>query len=192
MNTKSLKYMGIALTFGVLLALSAYFMSGRIPGRTVAENAPEQEHMTPGQKLKWSAAEQFSIQQTNESLIVDIPHMVDLCAENHFLNFKFLAYETTIAGENPNIQFMISCQMALSESKYRYEILFSDLISLHELKEKKLSSGILKSALIYTDEQFPKRWNLSEISVIGTGAFQINQFEINKVFGHNFEFELVK
>jgi hypothetical protein len=191
-NIKYMKFISIVITVTVFIGLSFYFISERSPIRKIAESESENDHLSDGQKLKWSAIEQFSIRKTNESLFVDIPHIIDLCDQNKFLVFKFSAIEIMIAGENPSIELQISCQEALSSAKNQYEILFSDLVSLHELKTKRTSHGLLSSSLIYSDEPLPMKWNLSEISILGTNAFTINRFEILKVFGQNFDFELIK
>jgi hypothetical protein len=189
-NTKHMKYLSFVITFGFILTLAGYLYLDQSPARNIAHNKLKIEDLTSQQKQKWSVVEQFSIKQTNKSLLIDIPHAQDLCAENESLLFTFSAYEVSIAAENPNIDFSIACAFVLAGQQTQFEVLFSDLISMPKLKEKKLAVGELTSKLLFSDQPLPARWNLSQILIQGRNGFEINQFEIQKVFGHNFEFEL--
>lgn len=71
-----------------------------------------------------------------------------------------------------------------------FEFTYADLMSLHKEKQIKFSLGEMTTELVYTDDKFPTKWNLRQISIEGANGFQINPFEIQKVFGNNFEFEL--
>ncbi len=185
-----MKYLSIIITIALVATIAGYLRLDNQTIRKIAGQNIENNQLTPRQQQKWSTTKQFQIRQTNESLLIDVPHLPDLCAENQSLIFKFSAYEISVAADNPNLQYTISCALALAKAQTQFEVLFSDLISMHQTKEKNLPEGILKSFLIYSDEQFPARWNLSEISIEGADAFKINQYEIQKVFGNNFEFEL--
>ena len=189
-NTKSMKYFGFAVTLGFVFTLIGYLYLDQGPERNIAYQNLKSDELTPTQKQKWTVVEKFSIKQTNESLLIEIPHAQDLCAENQNIIFKFSAYEISIAAENPSVQFSVSCPAILAQQQTHFEILFSDLISMPKLKEKKSRDGLLKSNLLFSDQQLPKRWNLSQILIFGFSGFEINQFEIQKVFGNNFEFEL--
>lgn len=192
MNTKILKSLGIAITIGFVFTLIGYLLAEKNTthqiGRQIAHENLNSVELSEGQKLKWATTEQFMVKQTNESIMLDIPHISDLCTENQTITFQFSAYEISIAGENPKLQYTISCELASEQT--HFEVLFSDLISLQKLKELSRPDGTLKSFLIYSDESLPERWNLTEIAIGGAHQFKINQFEIQKVFGHNFEFEL--
>ncbi len=190
MNTKSMKYFSLIITLGFIFTLVGYLYLDQRPDRNIAYQNLKSGELTPTQKQKWSVVEKFSMRQTNESLLIEIPHAQDLCAENKNIIFKFSAYEISIAAENPNVQFSLSCAAILTQQQTHFEILFSDLISMPMVKEKKSRDGLLKSNLLFSDQALPKRWNLSQILIVGFNGFEINQFEIQKVFGNNFEFEL--
>ena len=187
-----MKYFGLIVTVCFVFTLAGYLLLDHNQSRKVASDSLKNTDLTPTQKLKWSIAEQFNIRQTNESLVIDIPHVADLCTENQNLVFKFSAYEVSVASENPKIEYFISCAKALTAQKTQFEILFSDLSSLHFNHEKSLIYGKIKSYLVFSDEPFALRWNLSEIKIEGAAGFVITKFEIQKVFGSNFEFEIQK
>jgi hypothetical protein len=193
-NTKSLKYVGITITVGFIFSLVGYLFLTPPAARNVAtQNSGHDQisnQLTTTQQQKWALVEQFNIRQTNASLQIEIPHIISLCTENQFIIFKFTAYEVAIAGDQPSVQLMISCQTALAQTSPIYEVPFSDLTSLQQLKQKSIAAGQLKAELLYTDEPLPRRWNLSEITIEGSQGFNVNQFEIRKVFENNFEFEL--
>lgn len=190
MNTKFKKYLGIAIVIGFFGSLGVSIFVNSTKNRTVATENIRAENLTETQKLKWSAVEQFQVRQTNESILIDIPHLVDLCENNQIIHFQFSAYEISIAGNHPALNYKISCAMALGKMQQHFEILFSDLFSLQQIKQKDIAYGRLYSELVYSDESFPEKWNLTQISTEGLNAFVINQYEIQKVFGNNFEFEL--
>jgi hypothetical protein len=195
-----MKYFGLIITVSFVLTLGGYLLLDHSQVRKVASDTLKTDtlknvELTASQKLKWSVTEQFNIRQTNESLLIDIPHITELCEENQNLIFKFSAYEVAVASESPQIQYFVSCFKAKAQQQQpltHFEILFSDLISLHANHEKTLTYGKIKSYLVFSDEPFALRWNLSEITVEGYAGFKINKYEIQKVFGNNFEFELVK
>jgi hypothetical protein len=189
-NTKNMKLLGFIITAGFVLTLLGYLILDPNSNRKIAAEYNEKNNLSEKQNQKWAVTERFQIRQTNQSLQIEIPHITDLCAENQNLVFKFQAYEIAIAGDHPNIQYSISCVYALSKQQTVFDVSYSDLMSLHQLKQKKLSDAELKSELLYSDETMPLRWNLSEISIEGYSGFKINTFEIQKVFGNNFEFEL--
>ena len=192
MNTKYLKYFSLLITLSFFASLLGYLLLDQGSGRKIASDVLKNQELTSGQNQKWSITEQFNLRQTSESLLVNIPHLVDLCAENQNIVFKFSAYEVFVASENPHILFSLNCSVALSAQKAQFEILYSDLILLQTDHEKNFKNYNLNSKNIFADEPLPLRWNLSEISIEGFAGFKINQFEIQKVFGHNFEFELLK
>ncbi len=190
MNTNLKKYLGIAIVIVFLGSLGVSIFVNSTKNRTVATENSRAENLTENQKLKWSAVEQFQVRQTNESIQIDVPHLVDLCENNQIIHFQFSAYEISIAGNHPTLNYKISCNIALEKIQQHFEILFSDLLSLQQNKQIDISFGRLYSELIYSDENFPEKWSLTQISTEGLNAFVINQYEIQKVFGNNFEFEL--
>lgn len=190
MNTKPKKYLSIFIILAFVGGLASYLFFITTPRRQIATQNTEAKDLTETQKQKWAVVEQFQIRQTNESLQIDIPHLVDLCQNNQSIVFELSAYELNISGSHPTLKLDISCQISQEKLQTQFEITYADLISLQKLKQKPLSFGALSAKLIYSDEKFPQRWNLSEISIEGINGFKINQFEIQKVFGNNFEFEL--
>lgn len=193
-NTNYLKKLGISLTIMVVFAIMGYYMVVPQKTRQVAFQNKEAEGLTEGQQLKWSITQQFNIRQTNESLLIDVPHIAELCASNTFVQFIFRAYEVTSAGENPSITYSLSCQVMTEAHATQTELFFSDLADIHKTKEKTLDrNGIktnLRSHLLYSDEPLPAAWMLGSIQVQGQNGFVINQFEIQKVFSQNFQFRL--
>ena len=194
MNTKYIKKLGISVTVLAIFAALGYYMVVPFKTRQIAFENKELEGLSEGQKLKWSTTQQFNIRQTNESLVFDVPHIKELCADNTFVQFVFRAYETTTAGENPSITYSLSCQVMSDADATQAELLFSDLKDLHKVKVKNLDRNGLKtnlrSHLLYSDEPLPAAWMLGSIQVQGQNGFVINKFEIQKVFNQNFQFRL--
>lgn len=190
MNTKSTKYFSLLIAIAFVTSVASYVFFSKTMRRNIATENSAAQNLSEVQKQKWALTESFQIRQTNESLQIDVPHLVDLCADNTFLIFQLSADEVSVAGSNPRIHLKISCNSALEKMQTQFEVNYSDLLSLHQLKEIKLPFGEAKTELIYTDEIFPIKWSLTEISTEGTNSFRISRFEIQKVFGNNFEFEL--
>ncbi len=190
MNTKSKKYYSLLISGIFLASLASYVFFSNTARRNIATENSAAQNLSEIQKQKWALAESFQIRQTNESLQIDIPHLVDLCADNTFLIFQLSAYEVSVAGNNPMINLKISCHLALEKIQTQFEANYSDLLSTHQHRKIKWPFGEMNAQSIYADEDFPTKWSLTEISTEGMNSFQINRFEIQKVFGHNFEFEL--
>ncbi len=190
MNIKSTKYISLFIAAICLASLATYIFFSRTTPRNIATENSAAQNLSEVQKQKWALTESFQIRQTNESLQIDVPHLVDLCADNNILVFQLSADEVSVAGNSPLIQLKVSCNLALEKMQTQFEVSYSDLSSLHQLKAIKWPFGEISTESIYTDEPFPLKWSLTEISTEGTNSFQINRFEIQKVFGNNFEFEL--
>ena len=190
MNIKSTKYISLFIAAICLASLATYIFFSRTTPRNIATENSAAQNLSEVQKQKWARTESFQIRQTNESLQIDVPHLVDLCADNNVLVFQLSADEVSVAGNSPLIQLKVSCNLALEKMQTQFEVSYSDLSSLHQLKAIKWPFGEISTESIYTDEPFPLKWSLTEISTEGTNSFQINRFEIQKVFGNNFEFEL--
>lgn len=156
--------------------------------RRLANSGQEQEPLTEGQKAKWDIVSQFVVRITNESIQIDLPHMIDLCAENTSLEFHFRATQVAYAGENPRIIKTMSCSQLMVDQKQNIEIMFSDLTELHQVHVNEAQS--LRSEKIYSDEKFPSEWKLSDIKILGAHGFDVNEFEIQKALAQDFIFNL--
>ena len=88
--------------------------------RNIATENSAAQNLSEVQKQKWALTESFQIRQTNESLQIDVPHLVDLCADNTFLIFQLSADEVSVAGSNPRIHLKISCNLALEKMQPQY------------------------------------------------------------------------
>ena len=194
MSTNYLKRLVISITAAAVFAVIGYYIVSPVRTRQIAFQNKEAANLSPGQQLKWSVTQQFNIRQTNESLLIDVPHISELCVNNTFVQFIFWAYEVTNAGENPSITYSLSCQVMDEAHVTQTELFFTDLKDIHKVKEKTLDrNGInthVSSHLLYSDESLPVAWMLAAIQVQGQSGFVINQFEIQKVFNQNFQFRL--
>lgn len=194
MSTNYLKRLVISITAAAAFAVIGYYIVSPVRTRQIAFQNKEAANLSPGQQLKWSVTQQFNIRQTNESLLIDVPHISELCVNNTFVQFIFWAYEVTNAGENPSITYSLSCQVMDEAHVTQTELFFTDLKDIHKVKEKTLDrNGInthVSSHLLYSDESLPVAWMLAAIQVQGQSGFVINQFEIQKVFNQNFQFRL--
>jgi len=193
-STNYLKRLVISITAAAAFAVIGYYIVSPVRTRQIAFQNKEAANLSPGQQLKWSVTQQFNIRQTNESLLIDVPHISELCVNNTFVQFIFWAYEVTNAGENPSITYSLSCQVMDEAHVTQTELFFTDLKDIHKVKEKTLDrNGInthVSSHLLYSDESLPVAWMLAAIQVQGQSGFVINQFEIQKVFNQNFQFRL--
>ena len=186
MNTKYLKFLAIFITICSLFALLWLYQSPPHSARKLAQEGSEVdfEAMTTGQKQKWLLTQQINLKQTTQSLLIDTQITDKVCAEYQSIQFIFAATEVAYAGESPDISLDINCEYFLQSHLSEIEVPYA------ELRGETESSFKIERHLIYSDEPFPTKWRLNEIRFNSSNPFTINTFEIQKVHGHNFEFDL--
>ena len=135
---------------------------------------------TAGQKLKWAVTKQFNIEIRDQEISIATPMAVELCLGNHGLSVKLQANEIMNAGQNPQIKISIACDALLAISDYKFSIPLKTIVQLHKTKELKSDELQLQAFNVYSDEEWPSEWTLSEIEVIGPNGFSINQFELQE------------
>lgn len=188
MNTKFLKRIILILILTTLTIVFIFNQKKSTPRQIANESTIDYSKLTDGQKTKWSAIEKFKVQTDNESLVIDIPHISDICQhDTKYIIFTFKAYQNLLAGQNPHIKIHFSCK---KQPQFPIQIPKSLLTSLQQNATLKNDLYYLQSHLIYKDEPFPNEWSLQEIQVQGENSYIMNEYEIQSVFNHNFEFEM--
>ena len=135
---------------------------------------------TAGQKLKWAITKQFNIEISDQEILVSTPMAVEICTGNHGLGIKLQANEIMVAGQNPLIKIAIACEALLAKTDYKFSIPLKTVLQLHENKVLKIDDLQFQSFSVYSADEWPTEWTLSEIEVIGPNGFTINQFELQE------------
>lgn len=135
---------------------------------------------TPGQKLKWAITKQFNIQVLDQEILMATPMAVEICTGNHGLGIKLQANEIMVAGQNPQIKISIACEALLAKTDYKFSIPLKTVLQLHKSKELKTDTLQFRTLNVFSDDEWPTEWTLSEIEVIGQNGFTINQFELQE------------
>lgn len=191
MNTKTMKLLVFSLTSLAVLGWIgwSFYQKSELQSRQIAEAKSKSGlNLTDKQAEKWTVVEKFNLRQNNEGLQIEIPHALDLCQDQESIHFVFKAYEIAFAGNNPRITYSLSCQTI--ESNMFNLLTFKDFTAVNDKNPIRKNGSYLRSSQIYTDEAFPESWLLSEIQILGLNGFIINEYEIQKVFGQNFEFKI--
>ena len=191
MNTKYMKLFIFSLTLIALIGWLGWelYQKNELQSRQIAEVKNKSGlNLTDKQAEKWTVVEKFNLRQNNEGLQIEIPHALDLCQDQESIQFVFKAYEIAFAGNNPRVTYSLSCKTI--ESNMFSLLTFKDFATVNDQNPHRTHGGYLQSSQIYTDESFPESWLLSEIQINGQNGFVINEYEIQKVFGQNFEFKI--
>jgi hypothetical protein len=190
-NTRRKILIAVSIVCATVVTFISFWTIDKQPSRRIAQDAgPVDSSLTDSQRQKWSIVEQFSLQKKDQDLEVTIPHKADLCEHNTYIHFTLKAYQVTVAGQNPEIRLTLLCQDGHPDG-YIYNFSHQNLKSLHKEPSLRQSDYLLSARNLYSDEEFPGDWLLAEITVEGNWGFTVNEFEIQKVFGHNFEFQIL-
>lgn len=161
--------------------------------RTIAteENVFYSE-LTDGQKSKYDFVKSFQFVVDTEKLVLTTDRLQALCQTNSLVELKYTAVNVAYAGLHPSISHIFSCEnirkdLAVSSLPTTIE----NFKSLHQTENLKLDGSEMRASKIYSDEDFPTDWILSEVIVTGELNFTVNTAEMDKVHpDHRFEFSI--
>lgn len=148
--------------------------------------------LTEGQKNKYDFVKSFEFIANTEELTLSTDRLQALCQTQSMIELKFKAVNVAYAGSHPSISHIYSCEnirkdvstMALSTS-------VADFKALHTTALLRLEDSELRARQVYSDEDFPEDWILSDMIVTGEMNFTVNTAEMEKVHpDHRFEFKL--
>ena len=162
-------------------------------GRNIAAyNDPFYAELTDGQKQKYDFVQSLQFSLGTDTLTLQTDRLQSLCQTNSLIELKFAAVNTAVAGAQPSISHIYSCQNIRKDlSTAALKTTIQDFVKTHKQKNVKLEDSEIKSSGIYPGEEFPTDWMLSEISITGELNFTVNSFEMEKVHtDHRFEFNL--
>ncbi len=161
--------------------------------RTIATEADRfYSDLSDGQKNKFDFVKSFQFTANSENLVLTTDRLQALCQTNSIVEIKFQAVKVAYAGLHPSISHFYSCENIRKDiSVTSLKTNLSDFKSLHKTAMIKLSESELRAVKVYSDEEFPSDWILSEIIVTGELNFNISTAELDKVHNdHRFEFSI--
>lgn len=183
MSTKmksSLQFKIFGSIFLILVLLSVHYLlqTSSLERQLASDIESAQPDWTRGQKLKWALTRQFTILIVDLKLSAKNAMTPALCEGNHGLRFGFKAFEVMIAGANPQIDVVVSCEALLQIPDYNFVTDLSVFPDLQSKKQLEIESVKFNSVRLYQDEEWPREWMLGEIEILGPNGFVINQYEI--------------
>ncbi len=139
------------------------------------------DELTKGQQQKFDLVKSFQFTATNEQLVLQSDKLQMICDSSSLIEVKYSAMNVAYAGQQPTISHVFSCaHIKIDQSLNTLTTSIESFKSMHKNKQLSLNASVLTAAQVYSDEDFPTEWKVSEISITGTSTFIINQFEIDK------------
>lgn len=159
--------------------------------RQVASVSDDSE-LTEGQQQKLELMKSFVFNKTESEVVLRTNMLQAACATYATIELKFKAQGLAFSGEPPSITHSFSCEEIKKDNSLDSMIsLIADLKSLRNQPAIKKQISLLRAFAIFSDEELPNEWRLSEIRFGGTESFSISEVEINKVLGEDtFKFSL--
>lgn len=148
--------------------------------------------LTDGQKSKYDFVKSFQFTADSDQLVLTTDRLQALCQTDSMVELKFQAVNVAYAGLHPSISHIYSCQKIRKDlSLTSLQTTLRDFKSLHKTALVKLYDSELRAVKVYSDEDFPSDWILSDIIVSGELNFSISTAEMDKVHkDHRFEFNI--
>lgn len=148
--------------------------------------------LSDGQKNKYDFVKSFQFTADLEKLVLKTDRLQALCQTNSMVEVKFQAVNVAYAGLHPSISHIFSCQNIRKDlSQTTLLTSLNDFTALHKTPVIKLEDSELKASKVYSDEDFPKEWILSDFIVTGELNFSVSTVEMDKVHtDHRFEFNI--
>jgi len=148
--------------------------------------------LSDGQKNKYDFVKSFQFAATAEKLVLTTDRLQALCQTNSMVEVKFQAVNVAYAGLHPSISHIFSCQNIRKDlSLSSLQTTLSDFKALHKTSLLKLADSELRATKVYSDEEFPTDWILSDVIVTGELNFSVSTAEMDKVHtDHRFEFNI--
>ena len=148
--------------------------------------------LTDGQKNKYDFVKSFQFTATTEKLVLTTDRLQALCQTDSMVEVKFQAVNVAYAGLHPSISHIYSCRNIRKDlSLSSLQTTISDFKALHTTSLLKLADSELRAVKVYSDEDFPSEWILSDVIVTGELNFSVSTVEMDKVHtDHRFEFNI--
>lgn len=147
---------------------------------------------TDGQLRKLELVKSLNLSISEDSLNFSSDKLQMICETSESIELKYFAQKIAVAGSAPTISHLFSCaevKKDLSRSTLQTSLVQFKL--MHKKHELSLADSSMKASEVYSDEDFPEEWRLSEVIISGPSTFTINQYELDKVFDdHRFEFSI--
>lgn len=166
------------------------------PNRQIAsvensDGASDQNEMTDGQKSKLALTQSFQLNLSQLVISVTSDKLQMICETSSIIELKFEALNVAYAGAKPTIQHDFSCANIKKDLSTRsLETKIDDFKSMRKNKKIDLAGSSLLASQVYSDEEFPEQWKLTEINITGPATFSINRYELEHVHAANFEFTI--
>lgn len=153
---------------------------------------PFYAELTDGQKNKYDFVKSFQFQTDSEKLVLITDRLQSLCQSDALVELKFKAVNIAYAGAQPSISHIYSCQNIRKDTSIMtLPTKLSDFMALHKTSRLKLDDSELRATQVYSDEDFPTDWVLSDIIVTGELNFTVSSAELAKAHtDRRFEFSI--
>lgn len=198
MNIKKMLLIFMILDFvfiGLVLTISNTNSRSITATRSTASDnsdANQTDSLTEGQKNKWALVETFQLKVTADTIEFTTDKLQIICDTSSLIELRFSAQNMAIAGVQPAISHIYSCDDIKKDlSRTTLITNVSDFKKLRTEKVITLDGSELRASQIYSDEDFPNDWRLTDIKVSGPNTFTVNEFEIEKTLLKNFDFEII-
>lgn len=152
------------------------------------------KELSAGQKIKYDFVESLNFSMDDEDLTLSTNRLQSLCLSASLIEIKFVAANVAYAGGRPTISHTYSCENIKKDSAaINLKTPIKEFVSIHKAKKIKLAESEMSSTLVYSDEDFPADWLLSELIVSGEEShFTVTTAELEKVHpDHRFEFNVL-
>ena len=155
---------------------------------------PFYKDLTEGQKNKYDFVQSLKFSMDTENLTLTTDRLQALCQLASTIELKFVAGSVAYAGGHPTITHTYSCaniKKNLSTSSLQTPI--KSFVAIQKEKKINLGESEMQASLVYSDDEFPADWALTELVVTGEESnFTVTAAELDKVHtDHRFEFNVV-
>lgn len=175
----------------VLMTSNSQFKNKRSTASD-SNGATQTSDLTEGQKNKWALVETFQFQMTPDWIYFTTDKLQTICDTSTLIELKFSAQNIAIAGVQPSIKHIYSCDEIKKDlSTKTLSTNISDFKKVRTEKVMILVGSELRSSQLYSDEELPNDWRLTDIKISGPSTFTINEFEIEKTLLKHFDFEII-
>lgn len=153
---------------------------------------PFYAELTEGQKNKYDFVKSFRFQADNEKLVLTTDRLQSLCQNDALVELKFKAVNVAYAGAHPSISHIYSCQNIRKDTSIMtLPTSIDDFVALHKTSHLQLDDSEMRATQVYSDEDFPTDWILSDVIVTGELNFTVSSAELAKAHtDRRFEFSI--
>lgn len=161
--------------------------------RTIATEADLfYSDLSDGQKNKYDFVKSFQFVADAEKLVLTTDRLQALCQTNSLIEIKFQAVNVAYAGLHPSISHIFSCENIRKDlAVSSLPTTLDDFKALHKMPNLKRGESEMRAIKVYSDEDFPTDWILSDVIISGELNFSVSSIEMDKAHpDHRFEFSI--